>query len=259
MKRILLVSMLLVGCHREPIASNAQALTDGGATSDPLAFPAQINAALCTALAACCDAQDAGPFNVSFCEDQVFTNVHGYRNFYVGLEAWDAGNIIYDQTQASQCLADLYAIEWCSPVAGTSAATMQTDCLLAYQGTLASGASGCTYSIECPIGTYCERDGGTCSPLKAIGDPCPHGDESADAGNIDLYLYGLAQCSWRESNFPPHYCDKVLGCQPAHANGYVCDRHTSPTQCQTTICNNADICGDTTVVTNPGMCAHYRR
>jgi len=74
----------------------------------------------------------------------------------------------------------------CANTPATEFKNAWQKCYAAVHGNVAVGQP-CVADVECTTTTYCETDGGTCQPLKALNAACEETDPSG------------AQCSYRSA------------------------------------------------------------
>jgi len=248
-------------------AGSADAAPDVVDNSAMYAFPGQVVTAICQQAATCCFGDASANFNLARCESDNLPT--GFQGSSQGTAFLDGGNVVFNATKASACLADIASID-CRTNQLTSADMMALfpDCFGALQGTLALGAA-CKDSIECAPGEFCDpADGGatkTCQPLRTTDAGCgdfgtpstPTSDQIDNAQSI---------CSYRGSGNTGLVCeyeDRVTGnplttwsCVPSGALGGACSYHLD---CTSRVCAvPAYQCGQATQFFNPTGCKYYQ-
>lgn len=230
------------------------------------AFPAQVVAALCNQAAVCCFGDASANFNVAKCESGDLTV--GFQGSSHGSAFLDSGNVAFNPTKASACLADLAAID-CRTNQLTTAdvSALYPDCFGALQGTLPLGAV-CNGSIECAPGEFCEPGDsgttGTCQAVRTADAGC--GDFGTPASpTSDQILNAQSICSYRGSGNTGLVCeyeDRATGnalptwsCVPSGALGGNC---SYPLDCTSKLCPPTTYtCGQATEFFNATGCMYY--
>jgi hypothetical protein len=241
--------------------------TDGGTDSGGdlaalYAFPAAVNAALCTRLATCCAEPDAGVAAFVATCVQEYAEYGGVAD--VNLANTHGGHIKYDSTAAAKCFADIKAIS-CGSYTSAEEKAALSDCTAAMVGTIDAPKGGCTSSWECAPTGYCagsagsltplyDNDGklvgdagaptGTCTALRGVGDSC-----------TDLNFY--TDCTYVGNGSPDNFCNPN---EAGTAGSCVLDYPTGSAgagclynqQCQTELCIYGVGCESSSTFSDPG-------
>jgi hypothetical protein len=251
-----------------PDADAEAALTDGDAglseavdASAALAFPAQVAAALCDRIAACCGTSlDAATFNSALCISDELPG--GFKGSSGGSDLIDAGNILFNATAAAGCLSAIGQIDCATNQISSSVETqLYQNCLGAYVGTLAVG-SPCRNSIECAANEVCLPVDGGIGDAGAIGLCQPLAGQGGACGPL-----GQSMCSYRASGNTGLFCqefatgapDAALDagswtCEPQGALGAACAFNLDCTSFQ---CPGSLQCVAVEGVVTPSTCAPF--
>jgi V8-like Glu-specific endopeptidase len=168
----------------------------------------------------CCNNLGAGgaPFDRALCDSYL---ADGLENAFAQLSAPSVSqaNITVDQAKANACVAALGALS--CPTVGTPAAeyrSVMRDCFGALTGLVARNGS-CHADVECAAGLYCQGafngttwnpGGGTCQPLRTLGQSCATTDPT-----------GSDSCASRLSGDTARVCRDGV-CASASAAGGAC-------------------------------------
>lgn len=184
----------------------------------------------------CCSGK---PFNIATCRTILDVGVEG-STLQLGLPNVDQKNIEVDITRANACI-DGVAAQTCVDKTANAAQikAIAQDCFAAFKGKL-NANDPCHQDIECKPGLYCEGGydpgtgtyppaGGTCKPLKQLGDDC-HQTDASLADN----------CSTRGSGDSGRYCGPSGKCEALIANDQACFLNT---QCASGSCDPASFSG----------------
>jgi len=188
-----------------------------------VAYPNQVNTAYCQQWANCCG--NPSNFNVATCVKDVGIG-GGIGN--VSLAVIDSGNIAFDPSAASNCLATINALP-CPQTTAAENLALINACAAAMQGTLNVGETGCRSSWDCKQPGYCDRVGdagtGTCTAILGLLQPCKDSEFSQDCTSL--------------GNAPGAFCGPHGATSPtclvAEKEGGVCDENA---QCNSTLCYN---------------------
>jgi hypothetical protein len=235
--------------------------------SAPLAFVTGVAAALCERIGACCfGAADAATFDNQGCINQVLPFGNNLSSYQYQLLV--NGNVAFDPAKAQSCLTQISQINCTQNVITSAQATaIDTACFAALTGTVAV-SNGCTGSIECVPGSFCDTplggDAGTCAALRGANQPC--GDFiPQDPG------YSETACSYRGSGNTGLYChnaDQITGnpldagtwtCMAAGGAGAPCNVNV---ECTTNLCDpgpNSTLfqCANQETFVYPGSCSAF--
>lgn len=166
-----------------------------------------------------------------------------------GLSEWtpalDKGNVDFDPVSAAQCVTDITSFN-CAEVGSDAYSRAQRSCTAALVGKLAIGASGCSLSVECVTGAYCDKASadagtGTCKALGMVDQPCKDTTYSVD-------------CTYLGNGTPANYCKPGTGdggtatCQPSEATGVACKVNAD---CKGLLC--FDTCEEKYTFSDPGV------
>jgi hypothetical protein len=231
---------------------------DGGIV--PTNFSNDVANAICNALTRCCygnanvpegGAVDGGTFDRPECL-KVYKDL-GFQGSLVGNPEISGGKVEIDQTKGAECLQKINTMQ-CN-INGTDFKAIRKSCFDAVKGKVAAGQP-CKGSIECAPGTFCNptpdagfpagdsgtepfRVPGTCTALKANGQPC----SVTDAGPSEFIDSLMAEyaCSYRAGG------DTNLRCASADDAGNYLPR--DEWKCAATVgneqyCNSSAWCAD---------------
>lgn len=215
------------GCGKD--ASTEDVEPDVGVAYTVDSFKAASDTSLCDRVESCCGGLGAGgaPFNRDNC-GQNFGG--GFENItaQLAIPGVSKDNIGVRRVAANACVQALTALSCLNAgIPGTEYKAVIASCYSALYGKVpANGA--CHADIECAPGNYCQGgfvsntpgsrlgsyapSGGTCAPLKALGDTC----DVTDMASGD-------NCSTRGAAETGNYCSNVsLKCEPLLAVGSSC-------------------------------------
>lgn len=177
-----------------------------------------VNAYCARAQNTCCAGK---PFDVQTCKTILDG---GYENstFQLDIANVDQKNIVVDLARANACINGITS-QACADK-GITAASLKTvtqDCFAALKG-IGNVDDPCHADVECKPGSYCEGGfdpntntyppaGGTCQPLKQLGEAC-HPTDSRVGDN----------CSTRGSGDSNRYCGPGGTCVALIANDDAC-------------------------------------
>jgi hypothetical protein len=165
-----------------------------------LAYPHAVDVAYCQREQQCC-LVPAAQFDVNGCANQLDTYGGALRTGIYSA-VFGAGNVGLNPARAATCFSEIAAFN-CGMFAATAYAMAVTDCNSAIVGLIPIDAGGCTSSVECATGAYCNVStgpdagdaGGTCAPLLPSGSPCNNPTSE--------------QCTYLGNGQPPLYCNIV--------------------------------------------------
>ena len=194
-------------------------------------FAAQINQTACAWEQNCCGG--VTQFNIARCESDL--NDPADLGFFFTRGVLDTldggGNVTFDQSKASQCLALIQGLS-CSTattaVTSAQAIAIRDACYGAIQGNIPAGSTGCTSSIECQFPAHCEpTGGGTCVAPYNSGSNCVFaGDQVVDTMNRCGRAYSGEPGSCTIGNFytaqEAGTCQTALGADASCASGLEC-------------------------------------
>jgi hypothetical protein len=245
-------------------------VSDSSTSVTAQSFPAQLAAARCNVVAACCGTTgDAATFDWQSCYNSMLPG--GFQGSSTGSNLVDGGNVTFNPTQAQLCL-DTFAAADCTSneITSTEETQLFQACFAAYRGTL-DGGSPCASTIECSPGNFClPVDGGVgdagaiglCQALVGVGGPCAllGANQSTDQ----------AVCSYRGSASNGAFCQNISGdagltqlppaqwtCEPQFPIGTDCFGNQS---CGSRICHQVGAvaqCETAGNWANAGTCALY--
>jgi hypothetical protein len=219
-------------------------------------FVAEIESAMCGSLARCCFGNaaitDGGVVDGGTYSGRTYNGGKclgivrnlGFEFSAVGSEFVDGGTVKVDPAKARECRDKLTGLT-CN-MTGAELATIRASCFDAFLGNRPTGAK-CTQSIECPKGSLCDPDGGTCAPLRGDGGSCNVYENVGDAGDLVIdSIKNEEACSSRGSG------DTKLRCTTYDLNAPDYYRPRSQWVCQPQVDLNAD-CNSTVWCAN-GIC-----
>jgi hypothetical protein len=211
---------------------------DAGPPADAaalLAFADAASNATCQRLATCCDGTDAGGFQLAECVQDY--NLSGGVN---GLGIVTGGNIVLNETQATQCLSLLSTFP-CGTYDTAQNTAQAVACVGAFAGRSPIGGP-CTTFWDCANPGYCQAgvDGGpaTCQEIHPVDTACVDTVFSSD-------------CTYQGNGDPANYCDPTtLKCTADLPNGTPCEEFN---WCQSQICDSVSgACQATSIFSDPG-------
>src|SRR5581483_9294559 len=185
-------------------------------------FQQQFGQAFCTRFQQCCNGFDAGPFDYTFCVDQVSRGgVEGSNIDLKIAEIANGQNLQYDSTAAQACLAALSTLS-CPIVASQEWKTLVDACMNAITGKLPVGGK-CIRPTECQKGEYCNyaAEGGVSDGGNTYGLCANVLAQNAKCGQAPFgATFSYDECAYKGWQQPPRFCNYDTYPNP---NGYFCD------------------------------------
>jgi hypothetical protein len=215
---------------------------------DPIAkFRQNTTNAFCSHFQTCCNALDAGTFDIAHCLSAGQNTAWNGSNLELSAPGvLERGHVTLNEPAATSCLAGIGTLS-CPNITSTEINSTSDNCYAATTGTLATGQD-CVSSIECVPSDYCKFagvDGGTtdagvplgvCAALAGDGGACgavPYGDPN----------FLSNECGYKGWHSPAQFCDYdnyptgPYNCAPLRADGQAC---FFDNECASSLCGAPD-------------------